>query len=81
MEEILENKTNYLILKEYNFIKLYSYKSLVSIYNIETKTFNDLPYTFKNIDGTFSNYSVTTTRHQIKFKNYIINMGLWYEKL
>lgn len=76
MNNILKNKTNYLIVKEDNFIKLYSFKSLVSVYNTDTKLFENVPYTFKNVNGVSCSYSVTTTRHQIKFKNYIINKGL-----
>lgn len=72
MEEILENKTNYLVIKENNFIKLFSYKSLVSVYNTDTKTFSDVPYTFFDEDGDQCSHSSTTTRHQIKFKNYIL---------
>lgn len=76
MSEILENKSNYLIIKENNFLKLFSYKSLVSVYNTETKQFEDVPYTFININGVSSSYSKTTTRHISKFKNFIINRGL-----
>ena len=76
MNNILENKSNYLIIKEYNLIKLYSFKSLVSIYNIETKTFKDVPYTFINVNGTSSSSSKTTSRHISKFKNYVINRRL-----
>ena len=68
---ILENKSNYLIIEEYNLIKLYSYKSLVSIYDIETKTFKDVPYNFININGTSSSHSKTTSRHINKFKKFI----------
>lgn len=71
MNNILEQKTNYLIIKEYNLIKLYSFKSLVSKYNLETKTFEEVPYTFKDVYGNSSSYSKTTTRHINKFKNYI----------
>ena len=76
MSEIIEHKTNYTIIKENNLIKLYSYKSLVSIYDTESKTFEDVPYEFLNEDGNPCSYSSTTTRHQIKFKNYVINRGL-----
>lgn len=76
MSEILEQKTNYLIIKEYNLIKLFSYKSLVSVYNTDTRTFEDVPYTYINVYGVSSSYSVTTTRHIIKFRNYILNRGL-----
>ena len=71
MSEILEHKGNILIIKEDNLIKLYSYKSLVSVYNTETKTFEDVPYTFINVCGSSSSSSKTTTRHQSKFKKYI----------
>lgn len=71
MEEILENKGNILIIKEYNLIKLYSYKNLVSKYNLETKIFEDVPYTFKNVYGDQCSYSSTTSRHINKFKNFI----------
>ena len=70
---ILEHKNNYLIIKEYNLIKLYSYKSLVSIYDTEKKQFKDVPYTFINEDGDSCSHSSTTTRHISKFKNYIFN--------
>lgn len=73
---ILEQKTNFIIIKEYNLIKLYSFKSLVSVYNTDTKQFEDVPYNYINYAGDQCSYSVTTTRHQIKFKNYIINRGL-----
>ena len=69
--EILENKSNYLIMKENNLIKFYSFKSLVSVYDIETKTFKDIPYNFINIYGNVCSHSSTTTRHQNKFKKYI----------
>ena len=72
MSEILEHKSNYIIIKEYNLIKLYSFKSLVSIYNVETKTFEDVPYNFININGTSSSHSSTTSRHISKFKKYIL---------
>ena len=71
MNEILENKTNFLIMKEYNLIKLYSYKSLVSIYNLETRTFKEVPYTFNGVHGSSCSHSMTTARHINKFKNYI----------
>ena len=76
MNNILENRSNYLIIKEYNLIKLYSFKSLVSVYDTETKEFKNVPYTFLNTDGTSSSYSSTTSRHINKFKNYIFNRGL-----
>ena len=69
--EILENRNNFLIIKENNLIKLFSYKSLVSIYNIETKQIEYVPYTFKNVYGASSDYSVTTARHLNRFKKYI----------
>lgn len=75
MANILENKHNYIIVKEYNLIKLYSFKSLVSVYNTETKTFNDVPYNFINDDGVSSSHSRTTTRHIDKFRTYILNRG------
>ena len=68
---ILENKNNYLIIKENNFIKLFSYKSLVSRYNLETKELENIPYTFININGNSCSHSNTTTRHVNKFKKYI----------
>ena len=71
MSEILESRSNYIILKEYNLVKLYSYKSLVCIYDTETKTFEDVTYTFKDVYGTYSGYSKTTSRHINKFKKYI----------
>ena len=76
MNEILEHKGNILIIKEDNILKLYSFKSLVSVYDTETKEYKDIPYTYINGDGNSCSYSVTTTRHQIKFKNYILNRGL-----
>lgn len=76
MNNILESKTNYLIIKENNLIKLFSYKSLVAIYDTENRTFKDVPYTFININGVSSSYSETTSRHLTKFKNYILNRGL-----
>ena len=72
---ILEHKGNYLILKEYNILKLYSYKSLVCIYDTEKKQFEDVPYMFVNDDGDPCSHSSTTARHISKFKNYIINKG------
>ena len=71
MNEIIENKSNYLIIKEYNLIKLYSFKSLVCIYDTETKTFVEVPYTFKDVYGNSSSYSMTTSRHINKFKKFI----------
>ena len=71
MNTILENKSNYLIVKEYNLIKLFSYKSLVSVYDTETKTFEGVPYTFKDTDGNSCSHSSTTSRHVNKFKKYI----------
>ena len=68
---ILENKGNYIIIKEYNFIKLYSYKSLVSVYDTEKKQFEDVPYTYINEDGDSCSHSSTTKRHQNKFRKYI----------
>ena len=68
---ILKNKSNYIIIKEYNLIKLYSYKSLVSVYDTEKKQFEEVPYTFININGTSSSHSRTTNRHISKFKKYI----------
>lgn len=72
---ILENKTNYIIIKEYNLIKLYSFKSLVSVYDIDTKEFEEVPYNYINEDGNTCSYSKTTSRHINKFKNYILNRG------
>ena len=71
MNEILENKSNYLITKENNLIKLFSYKSLVSTYNLETKTFEDVPYTFTDVYGNSCSHSMTTARHINKFKKFI----------
>ena len=71
MEEILENRSNFLIIKEDNFLKLFSYKSLVSVYNTESKTFEEVPYEYITINGVSSSYSSTTTRHINKFKRYI----------
>ena len=71
MNNILENKSNYLIVKENNLIKLFSYKSLVSVYNTETKTFEEVPYNYINDDGDPCSYSLTTKRHQNKFKKFI----------
>ena len=71
MEEILENRSNFLIIKEDNFLKLFSYKSLVSVYNTESKTFEEVPYEYITINGVSSSYSSTTTRHINKFKKYI----------
>ena len=71
MNNILESKSNYVIIKEYNLIKLYSYKSLVSIYDTETKTFEEVPYNYINDNGDPCSYSRTTARHQIKFKKFI----------
>ena len=71
MSEILEHKTNYLIIKEDNFLKLFSFKSLVSKYNLLTNELELVPYTFINVYGTSSNYSVTTKRHINKFKRFI----------
>ena len=71
MTNILENRSNYIIIKEYNLIKLYSYKSLVSIYNLETKIFEDIPYTYRDVYGNSCSRSKTTTRHQNKFKKFI----------
>ena len=68
---ILENRSNYVIVKEYNLIKLYSYKSLVSVYNTDTKQFENIPYEYVNINGTSCSHSSTTKRHQDKFKKYI----------
>ena len=71
MNNILENKSNYLIIKEDNYIKLYSFKSLVSVYDTETKTFENVPYTFINVNGVSSSHSRTTARHKNKFKRFI----------
>ena len=68
---ILENKGNMIIIKENNFLKLFSFKSLVCIYDTEKKQFEEVPYTFINIYGTSSSYSKTTTRHLNKFKKFI----------
>ena len=68
---ILEHKSNYLIIKEYNLIKLYSYNSLVSVYNTDTKEYKDVPYTYKDIDGNSCSHSKTTSRHLNKFKEFI----------
>lgn len=71
MNNILENKSNFLILKENNLIKLFSFKSLVSIYDTESKTFEEVPYEYITINGVSSSHSKTTTRHLNKFKKYI----------
>lgn len=71
MNTILENRSNYIIIKEYNLIKLYSYKSLVSIYNLETKIFEDIPYTYRDVYGNACSHSMTTARHINKFKKFI----------
>ena len=71
MSNILEHKGNYLIIKENNLIKLFSFKSLVSVYDTDTKQFEDVPYTFLNVNGVSSSHSKTTTRHITKFKKYI----------
>ena len=68
---ILEHKTNYLIIKENKLVKLYSFKSLVSIYDIETKDLKEIPYTFKDVNGSSCSHSMTTQRHQNKFKKFI----------
>lgn len=71
MNNILENKSNYLIVKDNNLIKLYSFKSLVSVYNTDTKLFENIPYNFKDVYGNSCSYSSTTKRHQNKFKQFI----------
>lgn len=71
MTNILEQKTNFLIIKEYNLIKLYSYKSLVSVYDTETKSFEEVPYTFINVFGNSCSHSSTTSKHINKFKQFI----------
>ena len=71
MNNILESKTNFIIIKEDNYVKLYSFKSLVCIYDTETKTFEEMPYTFINVNGVSSSYSKTTSRHVNRFKKYI----------
>ena len=68
---ILEHKNNYIIIKEGNYIKLYSYKSLVLIYNVETKELKEIPYKFNDLYGNTCSHSMTTARHINKFKNYI----------
>ena len=71
MNIILENKNNYVIIKEINLIKLYSFKSLVSVYDTEKKQFEDVPYTYKDVYGNICSQSKTTARHQNKFKKFI----------
>ena len=71
MDKILENKGNYLIIKDNDLIKLYSFKSLVSIYDTETKTFKEVPYTYKDVYGNTCSHSMTTTRHVNRFKKFI----------
>lgn len=71
MTNILENKNNYLIIKDNDLIKLYSFKSLVSIYNTDTKIFEEVPYNFITINGTSSSSSRTTSRHINKFRKFI----------
>ena len=71
MDEILENKTNFLILKDNNLLKLYSFKSLVSVYNLETNKFKDIPYTFTDVYGNSCSQSKTTARHINRFKKFI----------
>ena len=78
MTNILENKSNYLIIKEDNYIKLFSYKSLVSKYNLLTNELELLPYTFININGNSSSSSKTTSRHLNKFKKYITDNYQYY---
>ena len=72
---ILEHKTNYIIVKENNLIKLFSFKSLVSVYDTEKKQFEEIPYTYINDNGISCSHSSTTTRHVNKFRRYIINKG------
>ena len=69
--EILENKTNFIILRENNLVKLYSFKSLVSVYDTETKDLKEIPYTFVNVYGNICSQSKTTARHLNKFKKFI----------
>lgn len=71
MNTILENRSNFIILKEYNLIKLYSYKSLVSIYDTEKKQFEEVPYTYRDVYGNTCSHSMTTQRHLNKFKKFI----------
>lgn len=75
MNTILEHKTNYIIIKENNLFKLFSFGSLVSIYDTETKAFKEVPYTFTDVYGKICSHSSTTTRHVNKFKKYILDGG------
>lgn len=68
---ILEHKTNYIIIKEDDYIKLFSFKSLVSVYNLITNELEEMPYEYITINGVSSSYSKTTSRHLNKFKKYI----------
>ena len=73
---ILENKSNYIIIKENDLIKLFSYTSLVCVYNTITKTFENITYSFENAKNEVKTFSKTTNKHITQFKNYIINKGL-----
>ena len=68
---ILEHKSNYLIIRDNDLIKLYSFKSLVSVYDTDTKTYKEVPYEYITINGVSSSHSKTTSRHINKFKQYI----------
>lgn len=72
-KDILENKTNFLIIKDKELIKLYSFKSLVCIYNITKKIYENLEYSFNDINGNIKTYSRTTQKHISKFKTFILN--------
>ena len=69
--KILENKSNYLIVKENNLIKLFSYRSLVAICNTDLKTLEEIPYKFLNINGITKTHSMTTARHINKFIKFL----------
>ena len=71
-KDILENKTNFLIIRDNDLIKLYSYKSLVCIYNITKKIYENLEYSFNDINGNIKTYSRTTQKHLSKFKTFIL---------
>ena len=71
MNIILENKNNYTVIQDNEFIKLYSFKSLVCVYDTGKKQFENIPYTYKDVYGNTCSRSSTTTRHLNKFKKFI----------
>lgn len=80
--EILENKKNYIVEKNANNIILYSYTSLIAIFNVEnqrlnlTKLWDYSQTTLKQLKEFINNYTIYKYTTKKEFEKTIDNINI-----